>query len=133
MGSILRRSQRDQSPGFTFSMFDQVWRAELICKKDQERHGDQGRSTVLCWLRRHGRRDWSGDASSDPMTTSPRRGRIKPLTPEQQILALRLQLREANGKVQPFEAMANVLKGNYEVRVVKKASGKSSRKGASKA
>jgi len=67
------------------------------------------------------------------MTTSPRRGRIKPLTPEQQIQALRLHLREANGKAQLFEPMADVLKGNYEVRVVKKASAKSSRKGASKA
>ncbi|HEL5041424.1 hypothetical protein [Stenotrophomonas maltophilia] len=56
-----------------------------------------------------------------------------PLTPEQQIKALQVQLREANEKAQLFEAIVDVLKEDYGVRIVKKPSGKSSRKGASKA
>jgi hypothetical protein len=43
-----------------------------------------------------------------------------------------VQLREANGKAQLFEAMLAVLKKDYGVRVVRKPSGKSSRSGSSK-
>lgn len=54
------------------------------------------------------------------------------LTPEQQIKALQVQLKEANEKAQLFEAMLDVLKKDYGVRVVKKPSGKSSRSSSSK-
>ena len=68
-----------------------------------------------------------------PMSTVPKAGAAKPLTPEQQIKALQVQLREANEKAQLFEAIVDVLKEDYGVKIVKKPSGKSSRKGASKA
>ena len=133
MKSTIRRSQRDYSLAFKLSVVDQFERGELTYKKAQERYGIQGSSTVLKWLRRHGRQDWSGGASSAPMTTSPKSGPATPLTPEQQIKALQVQLREANEKAQLFEAIVDVLKEDYGVRIVKKPSGKSSRKGASKA
>lgn len=133
MKSRIKRSQRDYSLAFKLSVVDQVERGELTYKKAQERYGIQGRSTVLSWLRRHGRQDWSGGASSPPMTTTPKHRPVKPLTPEQQIKVLQVQLREANEKAQLFEAIVDVLKEDYGVRVVKKPSGKSSRKGASKA
>lgn len=91
MDSRLRRSQRDYSLAFKLSVVDQGERGELTYKKAQERYRIQGRSTVLGWLRRHGRQDWSGGASSAPMTTSPKSGPTKPLTPEQQIKALQVQ------------------------------------------
>lgn len=53
------------------------------------------------------------------------------LTPEQKIKALEVQLREANEKAQLFEAVLDVLKKDYGVRVVKKPSGKSCRKSSS--
>jgi hypothetical protein len=55
----------------------------------------------------------------------------KPPTPEQQIKALQVQLQEANEKARLFEAMLDVLKQDYGVRVVKKPLGKSSRKNSS--
>jgi hypothetical protein len=55
-----------------------------------------------------------------------------PLTPEQQIKALQVQLKEANEKAQLFEALLDVLKKDYGVRVVKKPLGKSSRSSSSK-
>lgn len=130
MNSMIKRTQRDYLLAFKLSVVDQVERGELTYKQAQERYGIQGRSTVLSWLRRHGRQDWSGGASSPPMTTSPKSGPAKSLTPEQQIKALQVQLREANEKAQLFEAIVEVLKQDYGVRVVKKPSGKSSRKGA---
>lgn len=133
MNSIVKRSQRDYSLAFKLSVVDQIERGELTYRQAQDRYGIQGSSTVLKWLRRHGRQDWSGGASSAPMTTSPKSGSAKPLTPEQQIKALQVQLREANEKAQLFEAIVDVLKEDYGVRIVKKPSDKSSRKGASKA
>lgn len=132
MESTVRRSQRDYSLAFKLSVVDQVERGELTYRQAQERYGIQGRSTVLSWLRRHGRQDWSGGASSAPMSTAPKTAAVKPLTPEQQIKALQVQLQQANEKAQLFEAIVEVLKQDYGVRVVKKPSGKSSRKGVSK-
>ena len=50
-----------------------------------------------------------------------------PLTPEQRIKALEVQLKEANEKAKLFEAMLDVLKKDYGVKVTKKPLGKSSR------
>lgn len=130
MNSITKRTQRDYSLAFKLSVVDQVERGELTYRQAQERYGIQGRSTVLSWLRRHGRQDWSGGASCPPMSTSPKTAPAKPLTPEQQIKALQVQLRDANEKAELFEAIIDVLKQDYGVRVVKKPSGKSSRKSA---
>ena len=55
-----------------------------------------------------------------------------PLTPEQQIKALQVQLEEAQEKARLFEAVIDVLRKDYGVRVVKKPLGKSSRKSSSK-
>lgn len=119
MKSTIRCSQRDYSLAFKLSVVDQVERGELTYKRAQERYGIQGRSTVLSWFRRHGRQDWSGGASSPPMSTAPKAGAAKPLTPEQQIKALQVQLREATEKAQLFEANVDVLEEDYGVRIVK--------------
>lgn len=66
MKSTIRRSQQDYSLAFKLSVVDQVERGELTYKKAQERHGIQGRSTVLSWLRRHGRQDLSAGHHSLP-------------------------------------------------------------------
>ena len=59
-------------------------------------------------------------------------GASKPPTPEQRIKELEVQLKDAQEKAQLFEAVLNVLKKDYGVRVVKKPLGKSSRKSSSK-
>lgn len=53
-------------------------------------------------------------------------------TPQQRIKELEVQLKLANEKAQLFEAVVEVLKKDYGVRVVKKPSGGSSRKSSSK-
>ena len=133
MKSTIRRSQWDYSLAFKLSVVDQVERGELTCKKAQARYGIQGRNTVLALLRGYGRQDWSAGASFPPMSTLPKAGAPKLLTPGQQIKALQVQLWEANEKAQPFEAILDVLKEDYGVKIVREPSGKSSRKGASKA
>ncbi len=136
MESGTKRTQRDYTLAFKLAVVDQVEKGELTYKQAQSHYGIQGRSTVLVWLRKHGRQAW-GDASSwrPTMPISPKStpsGAGVPLTPEQQIKALQVQLREAREKAQLFEAVLDVLKKDYGVRVVKKPSGKSLRKSSSR-
>jgi hypothetical protein len=56
-----------------------------------------------------------------------------PLTPDQRIKELEVQLKEANEKARLFEAMLDVIKNEYGIRIPKKPLGKSSRKAKSKA
>jgi len=129
MESGIKRTQRDYTLAFKLSVVEQVEKGELTYKQAQQRYGIQGRTTVLMWLRKHGRQGWGSAASCAAM---PRDKTPTSLTPEQQIKALQVQLKQANEKAQLFEAVLDVLKKDYGVRVVKKPSGKSSRSGSSK-
>ncbi|OPD67183.1 hypothetical protein APA44_09425, partial [Pseudomonas aeruginosa] len=55
----VKRTQRDYSLSFKLAVVDQIEKGELTYKQAQVRYGIQGRSTVLVWLRKHGRQDWS--------------------------------------------------------------------------
>lgn len=134
MESSVKRTQRDYTLSFKLSVVDQVEKGELTYKQAQERYGIQGRSTVLVWLRKHGRQSWGHAASSRLTMPETRKTAPTPasLTPEQRIKALEVQLRAANEKAQLFEAVLEVLKKDYGVRVLKKPLGKSSRKSSSR-
>jgi transposase-like protein len=129
MDTGVKRTQHDYTLAFKLSVVEQVEKGELTYKEAQSRYGIQGRSTVLTWLRKHGRQGWGRTASlaAMPIDKTP-----KPLTPEQQIKELEVQLERAQEKAKLFEAVLDVLKKDYGVRVVKKPSGKSSRKASSK-
>lgn len=129
MESGIKRTQKDYTLAFKLAVVEQVEKGELSYKQAQQRYGIQGRSTVLVWLRKHGRQGWGHAAlcAAMPIDKTP-----TPLTPEQQIKALQVQLKQANEKAQLFEAVLDVLKKDYGVRVVKKPLGKSSRSGSSK-
>lgn len=130
MESGIKRTQRDYTLTFKRAVVEQVEKGELSCRQAQDRYGIQGKSTVLSWLRKHGRQNWDAMAHygrmSDPNQS------VKSLTPEQRIKELEVQLKEAREKSQFFEAVIDVLKKDYGVRVVKKPVGKSSRKSPSK-
>ncbi len=63
MGQGVKRTQRDYSLTFKLALVEQIEKGELTYKQAQVRYGIQGRSTVLLWLRKHGRQDWSQGAS----------------------------------------------------------------------
>lgn len=56
--SYQKKTQKDYSLAFKLEIVDAVEKGELTYKQAQLRHGIQGRSTVLVWLRKHGRLDW---------------------------------------------------------------------------
>ncbi len=82
-----KRTQRDYTLAFKLSVVEQVEKGELTYKQAQARYGIQGRSTVLVWLRKHGRLDWS--SSGGRMSNTPE-------TPEQKIKRLERELQDAN-------------------------------------
>lgn len=84
MESSIKRTQRDYTVAFKLSVVEQVEKGELTYRQAQERYGIQGRSTVLVWLRWHGRQR-RDDASLAFKGKAMMRNDRRPLTPEQRI------------------------------------------------
>ena len=53
-----RRTQRDYTMGFKLQFVAAVEKGDMTYKQAQKIYGIQGRSTVLKWLRKHGKLDW---------------------------------------------------------------------------
>jgi transposase len=120
MGVGIKRTQRDYTLAFKLSVVEQVEQGELTYKAAQRRYGIQGRSTVLSWLRKYGHLDWYNLSSSDLLRTEMPKKPSLPQTPEQRIKALEAELKDANLKAQLFEAMLDVIKKEYGVKLPKK-------------
>ncbi len=129
MKSVIKRTQRDYSLAFKLTLVDQIEKGEMTYKQAQDRYGIQGRSTVLCWLRRHGQLDWSLGSPPIPIARGPLMpDKPLPQTPEQRIKELEQQLAQAQQKADFFEAVVDVLKRDYGVSIVKKPRGTSSKR-----
>lgn len=133
MESSTKRTQRDYGLSFKLAVVEQVERGELSYREAQRRYGIQGRSTVLVWLRKHGLQDWERMRSGEARRAEMAVDRKVQETPEQRIKALEEQLKVANEKARLFEAMLDVIREDYGVKVTKKRLGKSSRASLSKA
>jgi transposase-like protein len=121
-----KRTQRDYTLAFKLAVVDEVEKGELTYREAQRRYGIQGRSTVLVWLRKHGRQDWGSLKGPNQRRRDPVSKQPKPQTPEQRIKELETQLKDANQKAQLFEAMLEVIRKEYGVKLPKKPSGESS-------
>lgn len=126
--SGFKRTQRDYPLSFKIAVVEKVEKGEMTYKQAGCSYGIQGRSTVLVWLRKYGRLDWSPGLPDQVKRRLPVALATVPLTPEQRIRELEEQLELANQKAEFFESVINVLKNDYGVSVVKKRPGKSSRK-----
>lgn len=73
--SYQKKTQRDYSLAFKLQIVDEVEKGHYTYKQAQIHYGIQGRSTVLTWLRKHGRLNWK---DSEAMKDSPAK-RIKEL------------------------------------------------------
>lgn len=128
MDERAKRTQRDYTLAFKLAVVDEVEKGELTYKQAQRRYGIQGRSTVLVWLRKHGRQDWGSLRGPNQRRSDPVSKPTMPQTPEQRIKELEAQLKDANQKAQLFEAMLEVIRKEYGVKLAKKHSGESSSK-----
>lgn len=55
----VKRTQKDYSLAFKLQIVDEVEKGYLTYREAQKKYGIQGRSTVLKWLRKHGRLNWN--------------------------------------------------------------------------
>jgi len=107
-----RRSQRDYTLGFKLSVVEQVEKGELTYKQAQDRYGIQGRSTVLVWLRKHGKLDWS-ERRSIPMAKSKE-------TPAQTIKRLEKELEDERQRNLLLNTMIDIADEQYGTSLRKK-------------
>jgi transposase-like protein len=87
----VKRTQRDYTLGFKLAVVEQVEKGDFTYKQAQDAYGIQGKSTVLVWLRKHGKLDWSnpGSHSQVPKTKETPAQKIKRLEQELETLRLR--------------------------------------------
>ncbi|WP_143186836.1 IS3 family transposase [Microbulbifer donghaiensis] len=100
-----KRTQRDYTLGFKLAVVEEVEKGDLTYKQAQARYGIQGRSTVLAWLRKHGKLDWSSTRSSSMSK--------KPETPAQTIKRLERQLKDAEDRQYLMEKMMEIIDKEY--------------------
>ena len=56
---VAKRTQKDYTLAFKLQVVDEVEKGELTQDAAQRKYGIQGNATILVWLRKHGRLDWS--------------------------------------------------------------------------
>jgi transposase-like protein len=83
---VTKRTQKDYSLPFKMQVVDEVEKGLLTYKHAQKKYGIQGRTTVLTWLRKHGKLDWQNK--------SPMKGKQPPKTAISQLQAKIKRLEE---------------------------------------
>ena len=109
----VKRTQRDYSLGFKLAVVEQVEKGDFTYKQAQKAFGIQGRSTVLVWLRKHGKLDWSNPESHALMS------KIKE-TPSQKIKRLERELEELRLRDMVKDEMINIMDKEYGAGLRKK-------------
>ena len=109
---VRKRSQRDYTLGFKLSVIERIEKGEMTYKQAQLTYGIQGRSTVLVWLRKHGKLDWSSP-SELPMSQSKE-------TPAQQIKRLEQELEDERLRTLLLNEMVDIIDSEYGGNIRKK-------------
>ena len=122
-----KRTQRDYTLGFKLAVVAEVERGDLTYKQAQKKYGIQGRSTVLVWLRKHGRLTWGFNPGA--MSKTPNQ-RIKEL--EARLAATQKQLKEAELKAKLLDTIIDVAEGQMGIQIRKKPLAKPSNVSARK-
>jgi transposase len=88
---VSKRTQKDYTLAFKLQVVDEVEKGELSQDAAQRKYGIQGNATILVWLRKHGRLDWSAKKGMSKKDTPNKKIRelekkIKRLEEEKEIL-----------------------------------------------
>ncbi len=107
-----KRTQRDYNLGFKLAVVEQVEKGELTYKQAQKLYGIQGRSTVLVWLRKHGKLDWTNPYEKT-MTKSKE-------TPAQKLKRLERELEDERIRNKVLNRMVDICDKEYGMGLRKK-------------
>jgi transposase-like protein len=122
----IKRTQRDYTLGFKLAVVVQVEKGEMTYRQAQAVYGIQGRSTVLKWLRKHGRLDWS-----NPHRYAMTDQRVEE-TPAQKIKRLEKELSDERLKNEILNRMIDIADEQYGAALRKKYFAKQSKKSVTK-
>ena len=110
-----RRTQRDYTMGFKLLVVDAVEKGDMTYKQAQKIYGIQGRSTVLTWLRKHGKLDWT-----QPVRLSmPKTPKAKE-TPTQKIKRLERELEDERYRNLLLNEVVDILDSEHGMNLRKK-------------
>ena len=110
-----KRTQRDYTIGFKLQVVAAVEQGDMTYKQAQQIYGIQGRSTVLTWLRKHGKLDWSQPVR----LTMPKIPKAKE-TPAQIIKRLERELEEERARNLLLNEVVDILDAEHGVGLRKK-------------
>lgn len=104
-----KRTQRDYSLAFKLQVIEEVEKGELSYKQAQRKYGIQGRSTVLVWLRKHGRLNWK--------KRNPMKGKE---TPQEEIRRLKKEMKRAETDKRILQIAIDVAEKELGIEIRKK-------------
>jgi transposase len=110
-----RRTQRDYTMGFKLKVVDVVEKGDMTYKQAQKIYGIQGRSTVLTWLRKHGKMDWT-----QPVRFLMPRSPKDQETPAQKIKRLERELEDERLRNMLMNEIVDILDAEYGTGLRKK-------------
>lgn len=110
-----RRTQRDYTMGFKLQVVTAVEKGDMTYKQAQKIYGIQGRSTVLTWLRKHGKLDWTQPVR----LIMPKSPKAKE-TPAQTIKRLKQELADERHRTQLLNEVVDILDAEHGTGLRKK-------------
>lgn len=111
----IKRTQRDYTLGFKLQVVDAVEKGDMTYKQAQAAYGIQGKSTVLTWLRKHGKMDWTR-----PTILTMTKKRSTTETPAQKIKRLERELEDERLRNLLLNEMVNIMDEEYGADLRKK-------------
>jgi len=112
-----KRTQKNYSLAFKLQVVEEVEKGEYTYKQAQRKYGIQGRSTVLVWLRKHGRLNWQ---KRNPMKNK--------LTPAEEIRKLKRELERVKKDKEILQVTIDVAERELGIKIRKKYLAKLSNK-----
>lgn len=104
-----KRTQKNYSLAFKLQIVEEVEKGKLTYKQCQRKYGIQGRSTVLVWLRKHGRLNWQ--------KRNPMEGKE---TPQEEIQRLKKELKRTETDKKILQIAIDVAEKELGIEIRKK-------------
>lgn len=111
----IKRTQCDYTLGFKLQVVAAVEKGDMTYKQAQAIYGIQGRSTVLTWLRKHGKMNWTHSVQLTMPKTPPAAE-----TPAQKIKRLERELEDERLRNLLLNEMVDIMDAEYGAGLRKK-------------